>query len=191
MSTCFIIIDMQNEFLTSNGMFKNGYIESKNIIDNIKYLKSKYDNFLWIWVKAIYGDDNIYNDNICNDRPHKQLFDNGSIICARDSELSNFHEDLLPLINNSPDMVLEKNYYSAFKKTNLHNILQSHNTKHIYLGGVRTQACVKATALDAFNLNYNIKIVKNIIGTNNVEESDEAIYELINNGISFIDINKI
>ncbi|BBI16448.1 bifunctional nicotinamidase/pyrazinamidase [Neochlamydia sp. S13] len=55
--------------------------------------------------------------------------------------------------------------YSAFfdngrsKATELHNFLQSKGIKKIFLGGLATEYCVKYSALDALNLNYQVYVI--------------------------------
>lgn len=61
-----------------------------------------------------------------------------------------------PLI--SAKNVFERDTYSAFKKTNLDNYLKENNVNRLILCGIDTDACVLATAFEAFDIGYHIKI---------------------------------
>lgn len=48
--------------------------------------------------------------------------------------------------------------YSAFKTTGLHSYLQQRQVERLIICGVDTDACVLATAFEAFDLGYHVKI---------------------------------
>lgn len=48
--------------------------------------------------------------------------------------------------------------YSAFKTTNLHAYLQKRQVERLIICGVDSDACVLATAFEAFDLGYHVKI---------------------------------
>ena len=48
--------------------------------------------------------------------------------------------------------------YSAFKTTDLHSYLQEHGVERLIICGVDSDACVLATAFEAFDLGYHVKI---------------------------------
>lgn len=51
--------------------------------------------------------------------------------------------------------VIDKNQYSAFQDTNLHNILNSKKISTIIITGVMTNCCCETTARHAFMYGYN------------------------------------
>lgn len=57
----------------------------------------------------------------------------------------------------SSDNTFVRNTYSAFKHPDLHSYLQAHNISRLVLCGIDTDACVLATAYEAFDLGYHVK----------------------------------
>jgi len=56
------------------------------------------------------------------------------------------------------EKTFEKQFSSAFRKTGLHEYLQSIGAKNIILCGMQTEYCVDATTKVAFELGYNVRI---------------------------------
>jgi isochorismate hydrolase len=64
---------------------------------------------------------------------------------------------LLSKLNLSPqDIVVEKNRYSAFYRTELEKKLKEHKIEDIVIGGVMTNLCCETTARDAFVRDYRV-----------------------------------
>lgn len=64
------------------------------------------------------------------------------------------HEIVQELMPDEDDIVLEKAKPSAFYGTQLASILNALGTRSVIVTGMTTSGCVRATAVDAFNLNY-------------------------------------
>ena len=64
------------------------------------------------------------------------------------------HEIVPELAPDGDDIVLVKAKPSAFYGTQLAGILTALGTRSVIVTGMTTSGCVRATALDAFNLNY-------------------------------------
>ena len=56
------------------------------------------------------------------------------------------------------DNVFTRASYSAFKTTNLHQYLHKRHVERLVICGVDSDACVLATAFEAFDLGYHVKI---------------------------------
>ena len=54
------------------------------------------------------------------------------------------------------DHEIVKHRYSAFFETPLAELLRSLNISHLVIGGINTHACVRATAVDAFQLDFRV-----------------------------------
>ena len=54
-----------------------------------------------------------------------------------------------------------KNFPNAFKKTDLHNFLQEKDCNTLFLCGLSAVGCVLATYFSAFDLDYNVFMLKN------------------------------
>ena len=61
--------------------------------------------------------------------------------------------------------MIDKSHYSSFCGTSLDLFLRERNITTLHLTGVCTDICVLHTAVDAYNLNYNLVIHKNAVGS--------------------------
>lgn len=68
----------------------------------------------------------------------------------------------------SDDIILSKNRYSAFFKTNLDEELQARGIRDIIISGIMTNLCCETTARDAFMRDYRVFFL--IDGTSTREE---------------------
>ena len=71
--------------------------------------------------------------------------------------------------------------YSAFKTTDLHSYLQKLEVERLIICGVDTDACVLATAFEAFDLGYHVKIDFNLTFSSN--ELDSATQHIAKSNI--------
>lgn len=76
------------------------------------------------------------------------------------------------LINkaDSPD----KDAYSAFEGTPLHDLLRAHGVRRLFVGGLATDYCVLNTVRDAAALGYAIVLLTDAIRAVNVHPDDGA-----------------
>jgi nicotinamidase-related amidase len=63
------------------------------------------------------------------------------------------------------DHLIVKKRYSAFFRTDLESLLREWDVKSLLLAGVNTHACVRATALDAYQMDYPVYIVTECTGS--------------------------
>jgi nicotinamidase-related amidase len=70
--------------------------------------------------------------------------------------------DLLPG-KDGEEIVLEKNYASAFYATPLLNYLVRFGTDTLILTGITTAGCIRATAVDASSMNYGVIVVEDCV----------------------------
>lgn len=85
--------------------------------------------------------------------------------------------------------------YSAFEATNvsLSAFLQEHDIQALYVCGLTTDYCVKATALDALREGFHTCVVTDAIAAVNLQPGDErkALNELYAAGCMLLDSNEI
>ena len=74
--------------------------------------------------------------------------------------------------------------YSGFQGTNLDKVLKEMNINRLFIGGLATEYCVRATVLDALELGYQVILLLDAIKGVNVNpgDSEKAIREMINRG---------
>jgi nicotinamidase-related amidase len=83
---------------------------------------------------------------------------------------------ILPEIERkATDHELVKARYSAFFGTPLKPLLESLNCSHVVLGGVNTHACVRATAVDAYQLDYRVILAGDAMASYDEEYHRESM----------------
>lgn len=116
-------------------------------------------------------------------------FQKWPIHCVADTHGADFHPDLL---QNKIDLKLYKGTdnrddgYSAFEATNvsLVNFLHEQKINELYICGLATDYCVKATALNALDEGFHTYVITDAIAAVNVNQGDDkqALKEMFLNG---------
>jgi nicotinamidase/pyrazinamidase len=75
--------------------------------------------------------------------------------------------------------------YSAFQDTNLAEILRRKRVTRVFVTGLALDYCVKATALDAKKLGFEVVLVEDATRGVSPETSATAIQELRQAGVQF------
>ncbi len=116
--------------------------------------------------------------------------------CVQDTEGAEFSPDLgLPesvtIISkaDAPD----KDAYSGFGDTDLHNRLQTSGIRRLFIGGLATDYCVLNTVKDALSLGYEVYLLEDAIRAVNVRPDDgrRAEDEMISLGAKPIWVEEI
>lgn len=82
---------------------------------------------------------------------------------------------------SSSEFIVEKEYNSAFHKTDLREYLERKNIENIILVGLQTEYCIDATLKSAFDYGYKLIIPKETNTTfDNEYLSGEKLYEFYN-----------
>ena len=68
----------------------------------------------------------------------------------------------------------ETDGYSAFAATDLADDLRAHGVRRIFVAGLATDYCVKASALDARAAGFDVVVIEDAAAAVNVEPGDEA-----------------
>jgi nicotinamidase-related amidase len=77
---------------------------------------------------------------------------------------------ILPeLERDQSDIVIVKKRYSAFFGTDLDTILGALRPKSIVIAGINTHACVRTTAIDAYQRDYDVVVVSNGVASVDAE----------------------
>ena len=136
-STALLVIDVQNAMMYDKP-YKSGLL-----ITNIKKLLqlAKDNSFPIIYIRHDGGIGNGLEKGIDS----WQIYD-----------------EIAPSRN---EMIFDKQFNSAFKETKLHDYLKSINIQKLILTGMQTEYCIDATCKSAFDLGYEIIIVKSSVTT--------------------------
>jgi maleamate amidohydrolase len=73
------------------------------------------------------------------------------------------------------DTVVIKKRYSAFFGTKLYEYLQKHSIRSVVVVGVNTHACVRTTAIDAYQHDYPVYVISDCVGSYDLEHHDVTL----------------
>jgi nicotinamidase-related amidase len=65
----------------------------------------------------------------------------------------------------SSDPIIVKKRYSAFYRTNLDHLLQELSPGALIIAGINTHACVRMTAIDAYQRDWNVILAADCVGS--------------------------
>jgi nicotinamidase-related amidase len=94
-----------------------------------------------------------------------------------DPTQTGIHPELLDLA--SKNIVFEKTSYSIFKSKPLKRFLRENGIKRLVLCGIDIDACVLASAFEAFDLGYDVKILAGLSLSHSGGKLNEAALEII------------
>ncbi|KKQ34360.1 MAG: Isochorismatase hydrolase family protein [Microgenomates group bacterium GW2011_GWA2_37_6] len=70
-----------------------------------------------------------------------------------------------------------------FKAPGFTVFLKKHNISRLFLCGIDTDSCVLASAYDAFDLGYEVKVIKNLCKSHSGDDFDNAAMKIIDKSI--------
>lgn len=81
----------------------------------------------------------------------------------------------------------DKEAYSGFEGTELAKILKENGVKRVYVCGVATEYCVKATALDAVKHGFDVYLLRDAVKGIKPEDEEKAIEDMKKAGIKILE----
>ncbi len=146
-----LIIDMLNDFVG-----KGAPLEIPKINSIIEPIKKEIEKSRVLGYPIIYLCDSHEND----DREFRAF----PAHAVKNTEGAKIIEEMKPEGN---DIIVLKNTYSSFFKTELEGMLEKLSVDWLILTGCVTNICVLYTAADAVMRNYRVDVVKDaVIGLN-------------------------
>ena len=148
---CLIIIDMQNDFLDrlEDDTRAALIVNTNQLIDIFRA-----SNCPVIWVQQLLSPDLSDAPLLMRDRQISIVID-GTAGAKIHSELARLNEDA----------VVIKKRYSAFFGTDLERILSDLDPKQVTLAGVNTHACVRSTAIDAYQRDMRVVLASDCLAS--------------------------
>lgn len=173
-----LIVDLQNDFCPGG---KLAVPEGDKIIPVVNELMDKFS--LVVASQDWHSAETIH-------------FDKWPVHCVRESKGAQLHPDLkrekitkffLKGTGNKDDG------YSVFEATNdnLEGFLRENNVEELYLAGLATEYCIKATALDAMEKGFKVFVVKKAVAGIEKGDVEKAVKEMENKGIKYINYASI
>lgn len=84
------------------------------------------------------------------------------------------------------DLEIVKKRYSAFFGTDLDELLPSIEARTLVLAGINSHACVRVTAIDAYQRDYRVILAADCIGSYDPEHHDLSVKYLMEREMGFL-----
>ena len=176
MKKALLIVDVQNDFCPGGSL---AIKEGNQIVPVINKLIDKVD--LVIATQDWHPEDTTH-------------FEDWPVHCVADTNGAQLNPKLDD--DNIDQIVLkgtgyDDHGYSAFDATNisLQDYLKQQNVGSLYIVGLATDYCVRASVLDALKLGFHTYLVTDAIAAVNLKEGDgkKALDEMFKAGALFVD----
>jgi len=163
MSKALIIIDYVNDFVASNGALTCG--EPAQVIDD--YIATLTTDFAKDGAFVVIASD----QHSAGDEysPETKLFPAHCMENTDGSSLFGKTAKAVEKVDSKQIIEVAKCRYSAFAGTNLDIKFRERGVKDVYLVGVCTDICVLHTAVEAYNLGYNIFVCEKGVASFNAD----------------------
>ncbi|MBU1864021.1 MAG: cysteine hydrolase [Candidatus Omnitrophica bacterium] len=150
MMPVLIIIDVQQDFFDKERLSKNRKKLTTNINELTQFARSK--NIPVIFVRQEFKEDMSDAPIPYQERGYKLTMAN-----TKGSQL------LPELVKDKTDHEIIKKRYSAFFNTDLEKLLQKIKADTLIIGGINTHACVRTSAIDAYQRDYKVYLATDCI----------------------------
>jgi nicotinamidase-related amidase len=158
----FIFVDLLADFFANPVLLESRSAIADAVNDLSLFARSK--GYPVIWVRQEFEPD-LSNAFL-------SMRDSGTRITIRGTRGC---EVIPELRRESSDLEVVKHRYSAFFETNLAALMRAMNVTHAILGGINTHACVRATAVDAYQLDYRVILATDTIASYDDEYHRESL----------------
>ena len=184
-----MIVDLQHDFTSPDGPFKETHVRIDHLINNLRDILPKFraENGRVIWIKSDYS--NPLTEIKYLPRPEGERYENVPLnnsylsgthmsfpLCIPGENGEKFIDEVNSFLMHENDQVVTKTFYSGFTDTNLNDLLKDIDEVHIC--GLTSNCCVRATASDAFFHGHNVFIWIDCLGYRSQERHDDAIESL-------------
>jgi nicotinamidase/pyrazinamidase len=156
-----LVVDVQNDFCPGGSL---GVPEGDRVVPVINQLMEKFD--------VVVASKDWH--------PHKTVhFEKWPVHCVHNTRGAEFHPDLKSakiqqvFLKGTRD---RDDGYSAFEATNLDlaEYLRRAGVSELYVAGLATDYCVRASALDAIKLGFTTTVVTDAVAAVKVKPGDDA-----------------
>lgn len=154
---CLIVIDMQNDFLDrlERDSCAKLILKTNQLIDIFRA-----SGYPIIWVQQAFSPD--LSDAFL------EMRDRQISVVIDGTAGAEIHTDLA---RREADTVVVKKRYSAFFGTDLEQILSDLAPEQVTLAGVNTHACIRATAIDAYQRDMRVLLASECIDSHDQEHA--------------------
>jgi ureidoacrylate peracid hydrolase len=184
--TALLVVDMQNAFGSSGGMFDKAGIDITGIQQVVAPTRSAIEaaraaGIRVVWIKMGFQPD--LSDLGAEDVPNGFLMLHLGVkdgVLDRETWNTDIVNDLAPA---DDELVIYKTRFSAFYRTDLDEILRGWGVKYLVITGCTTSICVESTIRDAFFRDYHCILLEDCtaepMGRNLSRSNHEATVLLV------------
>jgi nicotinamidase-related amidase len=197
---CLLLIDLQNEFLSPGGNFPINK-ESRGFLNKLPELSAAFrvSGQPIFWIRSEYGNPHLSGETTSrnDDTTWNRTHSGNTPCCEKGSVGADFPDEVASLIAESgsdlaaDNVVVTKAWYSAFQDTSLLTELKEREITDLYIGGLLTNVCVRATVLDARNLGFEVTLVEDCLGWRNRLSHDRALEQMLKYGAQTVVSNDL
>ena len=155
MAKALISIDYTEDFVADHGKLTAG-VPAQAISDDIyrvTQMAFERGDYIFFTIDA-HEENDVFHPESKLFPPHNIIGTSGRNLYGK---LADFYQEHA---GDSRVFWMDKRHYSAFSGTDLDIRLRERRVDTVILTGVLTDICVLHTAIDAYNLGYQIEIVK-------------------------------
>ena len=156
-----IIVDMLNDFFARSAALDLQRIQLVKATNSLIHAFREHNQPI-IWVRQEFAPD-LHDAFLDMRKNNESITIAGTPGCEILSELD----------HRADDTTIVKKRYSAFYGTDLDQHVGRINPEALVLGGINTHACIRTTAIDAFQRDYEV-----IIAEDCVASYDQAHHEI-------------
>jgi nicotinamidase/pyrazinamidase len=191
MTHALLIIDVQNDFCEGGSLACQGGAKVAQDITN--YLNANSSKYDFIVASRDWHDaDNSNGGHFATQGEEPDWVNSWPVHCVAGSHGAEFHPNLdSTFIDLKVYKGQGKPAYSLFEGTTsdgqpISEVLKELNISGVDVCGIATDYCVLASALDARNEGYSVRVLTNLIAGVAPESSETAIQKLIANDCELI-----
>ena len=175
--TCFLIVDMQNDFVSQDGYFgKVAGQDMRPVIDSVPRVASflnfcRENSIPRVHVKVVHPD----YTTAMNWKVRLGDADMNPKICLPNT----WGEQIIPELAPAADEpVVTKRRYDGFLDTDLIVILRAFHTRNVLLAGTKTNVCVDTTARHSFCNDFLTVTISDCVSTPDPGMQTPALWNL-------------
>ncbi len=153
---------MQEDFFVSGRLKEHRSTLTKNINNLVEF--GRKQNFPIIWVRQEFKKD-LSDAPLYNKKNNKK-------ITIENTAGSRLLRELKPM--NGEREVIKKRF-SAFFKTEFKSLLEQFMADTLIIAGISTMSCIRVTAIDAYQYDYNVILALDCVDSYDVEQHENSI----------------
>jgi alpha-ketoglutaric semialdehyde dehydrogenase len=178
MNAILVLIDVQNDFLTSPQLDP----PRGELIERLQLLVESFRRSSL----RVFHVQTVINPNLENRMPHWKERDKR--ICIEGTWGSQSPDSLQPL---AEEKIFSKTFFSAFTNKNFETVLVHDRPDMLLLSGLHLHACIRATALDAYQKGFQVWIIEDAVASDQPVHAAMTRHYLSTRGIRFVGFQEI